>query len=106
MFTGLIESTGRTVSLETRGQQARLTVESPFSAQTTSGDSVAVHGCCLTVIERDDQTLAFDILTQTLEVTSLGSLSPGALVNLERALRADDRLGGHFVQGHVDTTGV
>jgi len=106
MFTGLIESTGRTVSLETRGQQARLTIEAPFSAQTASGDSVAVNGCCLTVIERDDQTLAFDILTQTLEVTSLGTLSPGALVNLERALRADDRLGGHFVQGHVDTTGV
>ncbi len=106
MFTGLIESTGRTVSLETRGQQARLTIEAPFSAQTASGDSVSVNGCCLTVIERDDQTLAFDILTQTLEVTSLGTLSPGALVNLERALRADDRLGGHFVQGHVDTTGV
>ena len=106
MFTGLIESTGRTVSLETRGQQARLTIEAPFSAQATSGDSVAVNGCCLTVVEQDDQTLAFDILTQTLEVTSLGALSPGALVNLERALRADDRLGGHFVQGHVDTTGI
>lgn len=106
MFTGLIESTGRTVSLETRGQQARLTIEAPFSEQATSGDSVAVNGCCLTVVEQDDQTLAFDILTQTLEVTSLGALSPGALVNLERALRADDRLGGHFVQGHVDTTGI
>ena len=106
MFTGLIESTGRTVSLETRGQQARLTIEAPFSAQATSGDSVAVNGCCLTVVEQDDQTLAFDILTQSLEVTSLGALSPGALVNLERALRADDRLGGHFVQGHVDTTGI
>ena len=106
MFTGLIESTGRTVSLETRGQQARLTIEAPFSTQATSGDSVAVNGCCLTVVEQDDQTLTFDILTQTLEVTSLGALSPGALVNLERALRADDRLGGHFVQGHVDTTGI
>ena len=79
MFTGLIESTGRTVSLETRGQQARLTIEAPFSAQTASGDSVSVNGCCLTVIERDDQTLAFDILTQTLEVTSLGSFQASIL---------------------------
>ncbi len=106
MFTGLIESTGRTISLESRGEQARLTLEVPFSSETCLGDSVAVNGCCLTVVEQSENTLAFDILTQTLDVTSLGSLKPGALVNLERALRADDRLGGHFVQGHVDGTGV
>ena len=106
MFTGLIESTGRTISLESRGEQARLTLEVPFSSETCLGDSVAVNGCCLTVVEQSENTLAFDILTQTLDVTSLGSLKPGALVNLERALRADDRLGGHFVQGHVDATGV
>ena len=106
MFTGLIESTGRTISLESRGEQARLTLEVPFSSVTCLGDSVAVNGCCLTVVEQSENTLAFDILTQTLDVTSLGSLKPGALVNLERALRANDRLGGHFVQGHVDATGV
>ncbi|MBB80830.1 MAG: riboflavin synthase [Roseibacillus sp.] len=106
MFTGLIESTGRTISLESRGEQARLTLEVPFSSETCLGDSVAVNGCCLTVVEQSENTLAFDILTQTLDVTSLGSLKPGALVNLERALRANDRLGGHFVQGHVDATGV
>ena len=106
MFTGLIESTGRTISLESRGEQARLNLEVPFSSETCLGDSVAVNGCCLTVVEQSENTLAFDILTQTLDVTSLGSLKPGALVNLERALRANDRLGGHFVQGHVDATGV
>ena len=106
MFTGLIESTGRTISLEPRGEQARLTIEVPFSAETARGDSVAINGCCLTVVEQSENSLAFDILTQTLDVTSLGSLKPGALVNLERALRANDRLGGHFVQGHVDATGV
>ena len=106
MFTGLIESTGRTISLEPRGEQARLTIEVPFSSETSPGDSVAINGCCLTVVEQSENSLAFDILTQTLDVTSLGSLKPGALVNLERALRADDRLGGHFVQGHVDATGV
>ena len=106
MFTGLIESTGRTISLESRGEQARLTLEVPFSSETCLGDSVAVNGCCLTVVEQSEISLAFDILTQTLDVTSLGSLKPGALVNLERALRANDRLGGHFVQGHVDATGV
>ncbi|MBB23381.1 MAG: riboflavin synthase [Roseibacillus sp.] len=106
MFTGLIESTGRTISLEPRGEQARLTIEVPFSEETARGDSVAINGCCLTVVEQSENSLAFDILTQTLDVTSLGSLKPGALVNLERALRANDRLGGHFVQGHVDATGV
>ena len=106
MFTGLIESTGRTVCLEERGDQARLTLEVPFSTQVSLGDSIAVNGCCLTVAEQEGETLSFDILTQTLNVTSLGSLGPGALVNLERALRASDRLGGHFVQGHVDATGV
>ena len=106
MFTGLIESTGRVLSLEQRGPQARLTLEAPFSGDTSLGDSVAVNGCCLTVASTSGQTLSFDILTQTLEVTSLGTLQTGTLVNLERALRANDRLGGHFVQGHVDATGV
>ena len=106
MFTGLIESTGRTLSLERRGEQARLTLEVSFSDEVSLGDSIAVNGCCLTVVERKGETLSFDILTQTLNLTSLGSLEDGMPVNLERALRANDRLGGHFVQGHVDATGL
>ena len=105
MFTGLVEATGRVVSLESRGEQARLTLEVAFARELAAGDSVAVNGCCLTVTERDDASASFDVLTQTLEVTSLGDLKAGRLLNLERALPADGRLGGHFVQGHVDDTG-
>ncbi|MFM1560018.1 MAG: riboflavin synthase [Roseibacillus sp.] len=105
MFTGLVEATGRVVSLESRGEQARLTLEVAFARELAAGDSVAVNGCCLTVTERDNASASFDVLTQTLEVTSLGDLKAGSLLNLERALPADGRLGGHFVQGHVDDTG-
>ena len=91
MFTGLIESTGRTLSLERRGEQARLTLEVSFSDEVSLGDSIAVNGCCLTVVERKGETLSFDILTQTLNLTSLGSLEDGMPVNLERALRAIPR---------------
>jgi riboflavin synthase len=69
------------------------------------GDSVAVNGCCLTVTACDGEALAFDLLGETLDRTNLGDLAPGAPVNLERALAAHARLGGHFVQGHIDTTG-
>ena len=69
-------------------------------------DSVAVNGCCLTVVGHDEKTASFDLLRQTLDVTSLGELSEGRLVNLERAMLASDRFGGHFVQGHVDDTGL
>ncbi|MGB6220947.1 riboflavin synthase [Haloferula sp.] len=106
MFTGLVESTGQVIALEERGDQARLTLEIPFANELESGESVAINGCCLTVAELVDARVSFDVLTQTLSVTSLGDLKPGDLVNLERALRAGDRLGGHFVQGHIDDTGV
>ena len=106
MFTGLVEATGTVVSLESRGQQARLTVAAPFAADLIHGESIAVNGCCLTAVDFDPNSVSFDVLTQTLAVTSLGDLSPGATVNLERALRAGDRFGGHFVQGHIDATGV
>lgn len=106
MFTGLVESTGRVLSLESRGDQARLTIEIPFASELQLGESVAINGCCLTVVESSEQSASFDVLTQTLKVTSLGDLREGVLVNLERALRAGDRLGGHFVQGHVDDTGT
>lgn len=105
MFTGLVEAVGKVVLLEPIEKQARLTLELPFAHELELGESVATNGCCLTVAAFDDQTASFDLLKQTLDVTSLGGLTAGSLVNLERALRADARLGGHFVQGHVDDVG-
>jgi len=105
MFTGLVESLGEVISLEERGEQARLTLKAGFSGEVALGDSVAINGCCLTVVEYNTETLAFDLLKQTLKVTSLGELKVGSVVNLERALAVGDRLGGHFVQGHVDDLG-
>jgi riboflavin synthase len=105
MFTGLVEAIGRVRSLEPRGEQARLTLDLPFAAELAMGESVAVNGCCLTVADLDPAGASFDLLGQTLAVTSLGDLHAGSIVNLERALRAGDRFGGHFVQGHVDATG-
>jgi len=106
MFTGLVEALGSVLSLEERGEQARLHLALPFAADLRPGDSVAVNGCCLTVAEHDDHSASFDLLAQTLKVTSLRALTTGSLVNLERALAANARLGGHFVQGHVDATGT
>jgi len=105
MFTGLVEATGRVIQLESKGEQARLTLELPFAAELEMGESVAINGCCLTVAEIHNHGASFDLLAQTLRVTSLGELCSGSLVNLERAMRAGDRFGGHFVQGHVDATG-
>ena len=105
MFTGLVESLGKVVSLENRGEQAWLKLAIPFAAELRLGDSVAVNGCCLTVAELDEGYVRFDVLAQTLRVTSLGKLKAESIVNLERALRVGDRLGGHFVQGHVDAVG-
>ncbi len=105
MFTGLVEALGTVVALESKGDQARLTLDLPFAAELKPGDSVAVNGCCLTVAELSPNGTSFDLLAQTLRVTSLGILYPGSCVNLERAMMAGDRFGGHFVQGHVDATG-
>jgi riboflavin synthase len=105
MFTGLVETTGRVISLVEKGEQARLSLEIPFADELALGDSVAVNGCCLTVADLGEAT-GFDLLAQTLKLTSLGDLRPGQAVNLERALAVGDRLGGHFVQGHVDATGT
>ncbi|MGJ8697996.1 MAG: riboflavin synthase [Verrucomicrobiaceae bacterium] len=105
MFTGLVEACGRVTSLTGKGEQARLELDIPFADELALGDSVAVNGCCLTVAALGNP-VAFDLLAQTLKVTSLGRLTDGRLVNLERALAIGDRLGGHFVQGHVDNTGT
>lgn len=106
MFTGLIEAVGRVISIEASGEQARLTIGMPFARDLALGDSVAVNGCCLTVAKLHADGARFDLLARTLQVTSLGSLTTGSKVNLERAMRADGRFGGHFVQGHVDATGT
>jgi len=105
MFTGLVEAVGTVVSLESKGEQARLTLSLPFAAELQPGDSVAVNGCCLTVADLSPHTTSFDLLGSTLRVTSLGELHAGSCVNLERAMMVGDRFGGHFVQGHVDAAG-
>ena len=105
MFTGIVEELGRVVRLETVEDSARLTVEAPTVTQDVSlGDSVSVNGCCLTVAAVHSSTFTADLMAETLTRTTLGSQAPGDPVNLERALRASDRLGGHIVQGHVDAT--
>jgi riboflavin synthase len=105
MFTGLVEAVGVVESLVAKGDQARLSLRLPFAGELAPGDSVAINGCCLTVADLFPGGACFDLLAQTLRVTSLGDLATGSEVNLERALRVGDRLGGHFVQGHVDATG-
>ena len=108
MFTGIIETAAEVAAVEATAGGGRLVLCGvPFAGELAAGESVAVNGCCLTVTEagpsRDGGTVRFDLLAETLRVTNLGGLAPGALVNLERALRAGDRLSGHYVQGHVDT---
>lgn len=109
MFTGIIESTGRVTSVEATPGGGCLSLRTPLPMDELGlGESLAVNGCCLTItrIDREAGTLGFDLLRETLDVTNLGTLAPGACVNLERALRLGDRLSGHLVQGHVDATGT
>lgn len=106
MFTGIIEAVGRVVAVEPAGELARLRIEAPRVAEGMAlGASVAVNGACLTVVEAAAGELVFEAVRETLDRTSLGDLQVGSRVNLERALRADGRLDGHLVQGHVDGTG-
>ena len=105
MFTGLIEETAPVISVEPVAMGARLTLEASLVLEgTKAGDSIAVNGCCLTITTLDANKLSFDLLAETLDKTNLGTLKPGSLVNLERAVAAHTRMGGHFVQGHVDCT--
>jgi len=112
MFTGLVEETGRVTAIAPGEKSIRLTVEARVAARGTKrGDSIAVNGCCLTVTAlrpaaRGAKRLAFDLLRETWERTNFAALQPGAAVNLERALAANARLGGHFVTGHIDGTGT
>jgi riboflavin synthase len=105
MFTGLIEGTGRVKHLQASAAGGRLRVDTALGAELQSGDSVAVNGVCLTAVDIDAQGFSADVSPVTLQVTSLGTLTVGRLVNLERPVRADARMGGHFVLGHVDATG-
>ena len=106
MFTGLVESLGRIVSVTAGPAGRRVVVDADIASEAVLGESVAVNGVCLTVVEAGPQGIQFDVSPETLRVTTLGALSAGTLVNIERSLRADARVGGHFVQGHVDATGT
>lgn len=107
MFTGIIEAVGRVAGLEPRGGDLRLSINAGDLdlADVTPGDSIAVAGCCLTVVDLVTGGFAADVSTETLALTTLGQLAVGAAVNLEKALRLSDRLGGHLVSGHVDGVG-
>jgi riboflavin synthase len=107
MFTGIIEELGSVVSVQDQGDAARLTVRGPLvTSDASEGDSIAVNGCCLTVVTATDGTFTADVMRETLTKTSLGAFEPGTPVNLERAVTPTTRLGGHIVQGHVDGTGT
>jgi riboflavin synthase len=105
MFTGLVEVVGELVERTPTGGGYRLTIATPLSRELALGDSLAVNGVCLTVVIAGQNEIAADVGPETVRVTTLGTLSTGAPVNLERPLRADGRVGGHFVQGHVDGVG-
>lgn len=107
MFTGIVEEIGRVTAVERTADAARLTIEAPLSVSDAShGDSIAVSGVCLTVVAREGDTFTADVMQQTLDMSTLSGVAEGLAVNLERAMSAGDRLGGHIVQGHIDGTGT
>jgi riboflavin synthase len=106
MFTGIVETTGEIESLDRTAEGGRLVIRAPdVAAQLAVSNSIAVNGCCLTVVELGDGTFAADLSGETLRRTAFGEMKPGIRVNLERPLRAGNEFGGHFVQGHVDGIG-
>jgi riboflavin synthase alpha subunit len=105
MFTGLVEAVGEVAERTSADGGCRLRIATPLAGELSLGDSVAVNGVCLTVVAAEPGEIALDVGPETSRVTTLGALARGGLVNLERPLRADGRLGGHFVQGHVDAVG-
>ncbi|CAI9406352.1 riboflavin synthase [Nocardioides sp. T2.26MG-1] len=107
MFTGIVEELGTVAAVEDQGDAIRLTIRASTVLEDAGlGDSIAVNGCCLTVAARDGDTWTADVMQETLDKTSLYGVRPGDRVNLERAVTADKRLGGHIVQGHVDDVGT
>jgi riboflavin synthase len=106
MFTGLVEEQGSVVGIESLGDSVRLKLRGPLvTSDASHGDSIAVNGCCLTVTDLDGDAFSADVMAESLQRTSLSDLSVGSPVNLERAVAAGARLGGHIVQGHVDGVG-
>jgi riboflavin synthase len=107
MFTGIVEEHGQVEAVDDLGDSVRLTVRGPLvTVDVRPGDSIAVNGCCLTVVEAADGTFTADVMRETLLRTSLSTAAAGSAVNLERAVPATGRMGGHLVQGHVDGTGT
>ncbi|HEX5188900.1 MAG TPA: riboflavin synthase [Streptosporangiaceae bacterium] len=107
MFTGIVEELGKAAGLDVLADSARLTIHAPLvAAGAAAGSSIAVNGVCLTVTGTDGDQFSADVMGETLARSTLGSMAPGAPVNLERAAPAGGRLDGHIVQGHVDGTGV
>lgn len=106
MFTGIVEETGQVRAFEPKAEAWRLVVAARAAlADLAAGDSIAVNGCCLTVVGSDAETLHFDVLEETRRLTNFAALGAGARVNLERSLRFGGKVGGHFVTGHIDALG-
>ena len=102
MFTGLVADKGEVIALEKRSESALITIKTTLLSELNIGDSISVNGVCLTAISKNGETFQADVMIQTLNLTSLGNLRVGDLVNLELAMAANSRFGGHIVQGHVD----
>ncbi len=105
MFTGLVEAIGRVCRIEEKGSNRLLLINAPFAGELQPGESVAVNGCCLTVVGIERLSFKVEAVAETLKRTNISELRPGTLVNLERALKLGARLGGHFVLGHIDEVG-
>ena len=105
MFTGLIQDIGEVVAVERKTESSLLTIKTELARELKNGDSIAINGTCLTAIQITETTFSADVMVQTLKLSSLGDLKLGDKVNAELATRADARLGGHIVQGHVDAVG-
>jgi len=107
VFTGIIDNKGKVLRVEYRGLEKRLTIEFPrHLTEVQLGDSININGVCLTIVEKEGERVGFDLSSETLQKTVLGELKEGDRVNLERALKLNDRLGGHIVTGHIDGIGV
>ena len=103
MFTGIVEAMGTVTKIVTGPDSVQLTILSKgFFSDIKTGDSIAVNGCCLTAVTHTEDTFTVDVMKQTLALTNIGNLKVGSVVNLEKAMKVSDRLGGHIVQGHVD----